>query len=351
MSREQKIRMLISALRKQVLFRISAQDIRDGRLEEARKAFRDQGTRHKSPLETSGEVDVFPTSGAPIGSEWITPVNGNIERVIIYAHGGGFVAGAATTHRGVAGDLALGANAAVMNVDYRLAPEHPFPAGMRDIQESIRWLTGTIGVPNTAISVAGESAGASICLSALIDPKIKVGGLVLMSTFLSLLPNTGEFKGSLETNRDFDYLSPESLSVFGELYGVHSKSRLHSHIPQGGGGRERGLRIEERLVVTPHDEGWECPDLRHLPNVLIQAGNSEILADDSRYLAAELDTQGVKVTLDMYPNMFHAFQLFPRFVEEAELAIDRASSFIVNCTPSHTAVPRFASQILAQRMF
>eukprot|EP00954_Amorphochlora_amoebiformis_P019700 1334257-Amorphochlora_amoeboformis.AAC.2 len=56
MSREQKIRMLISALRKQVLFRISAQDIRDGRLEEARKAFRDQGTRHKSPLETSGEV-------------------------------------------------------------------------------------------------------------------------------------------------------------------------------------------------------------------------------------------------------------------------------------------------------
>ncbi|GAB5370223.1 hypothetical protein AAMO2058_001474000 [Amorphochlora amoebiformis] len=240
MSREQKIRMLISALRKQVLFRISAQDIRDGRLEEARKAFRDQGTRHKSPLETSGEVDVFPTSGAPIGSEWITPVNGNIERVIIYAHGGGFVAGAATTHRGVAGDLALGANAAVMNVDYRLAPEHPFPAGMRDIQESIRWLTGTIGVPNTAISVAGESAGASICLSALIDPKIKVGGLVLMSTFLSLLPNTGEFKGSLETNRDFDYLSPESLSVFGELYGVHSKSSGTSlpYTPRGRRERE-----------------------------------------------------------------------------------------------------------------
>eukprot|EP00466_Bigelowiella_natans_P009025 jgi/Bigna1/133703/aug1.22_g8411 len=242
-------------------------------------------------------------------AEWILPKDEQIiESVVIYAHGGGFVAGSHHISRSIACEIALKSKCtAVLNVNYRLAPEYPFPAAPKDIFESLRYVVKRLGVEKERVVMMGDSAGASLCVSTLLKVKKRAascnedlmpGGCALLSPVFSLLPY--------------------SLEVFGLLYGLHPAGSSENESNDGD------YEAKELNYVM----GWERPDLSGFPPTLIQAGGGEVLRDDAKDFAEHAINCEVQCQLEIYEGMFHAFQLFPRFVDAGKDAVVSICTFV-----------------------
>ena len=223
--------------------------------------------------------------------------------VIVYFHGGFFAIGSAAASVGLAAGLARQARMQVVTVDYRLAPEHPYPAAPHDAMTAYRAMLDG-GQDAARVALAGESAGAGLAVVTLAA--IQSAGLpqpssaVLMSPWADLA-GTGD---SIKTKADVDPV------ITAEAVRVRARDYL--------GGADAC-----DPAVSP-----VYGSLAGLPPLLIQAGSHEVLLDDAIRLAARAACDDVAVTLDVVPGVPHVFQAFAAILDEGEAALTRAGAFL-----------------------
>jgi acetyl esterase/lipase len=240
-------------------------------------------------------------NGVP--SDWLEPDEAVPGRAILYLHGGAYVICSPSTHRGLAGRIALTSLARVLLIDYRLAPENPFPAALEDAQSGYKWLLEQ-GFSPEHIAIGGDSAGGGLSLATALflrDNQQKLpGALFLLSPWTDLT-----FSGdSIRTRAERDPL----LHINDDDWLVNIYANGH-----------------------PLDNPYISPlfgDLHNLPPTLIQVGTEEILYDDSFRFEEKARAAGVDVTLETWPGMWHVFQGFAPYVPESIKAIDKIGEFI-----------------------
>jgi acetyl esterase/lipase len=240
---------------------------------------------------------------AGVMAERHAPQRGPIRGAILYLHGGGFVSGSPRTHRGIAGRLARGVGAEVVVPDYRLAPEHPFPAALDDAAAVYRALLARTGDPSR-LAIAGDSAGGNLVFALLL--RLKEEGDPMPAAAVGLSP-FADFTGSgnsFQTNAALDPL----LHVRG------FPSVVDAYAP--------GLDVTNPLLSPIFG------DLSGLPPTLIHCGSDEILLDDAVRLHAALVASGVASELDIWERMPHVWHAFALFLPEAREAMARVVSFL-----------------------
>ncbi|WP_271201459.1 alpha/beta hydrolase [Methylopila turkensis] len=238
-----------------------------------------------------------------LAAEAHAPVGFAGSRVLLYLHGGAFVAGSPRTHRGISGRLARGVGATTITPDYRLAPEHPFPAALEDALGVYEALLES-GVAPGAIGLVGDSAGGNLVFALMLDLKRRglpqPAAAVALSPFVDLT-GSGE---SMSGNKALDpFLEPEGLPALVAAYAP-------------------GRDPRDPLVSPLYG------DLAGLPPCFVQCGGDEILRDDSVRMNAALLAAGVDATLEIWPQMPHVWQAFARFLPEGRSAIARIVAFL-----------------------
>jgi acetyl esterase/lipase len=233
--------------------------------------------------------------------------------VLLYLHGGGYGLGSIDTHRDLIARLSWAVPGEVLAIDYRLAPEHQFPAQLEDSVKAFRFLLAQ-GVAPTRIVIAGDSAGGGLALATLIY--LRDGGEPLPAAAVCLSPwvdleNTGE---SMNENERFDYISRRAVNQYAKRF-VASE------------------HLKNPLVSPLHG------NLRGLPPLLVQAGGAEALLDDARRLADCADREGVDVTLEIYEDMMHVWQLFAFLLPKGRDAIESIGRFAWRHTSGKNGAP------------
>ena len=238
-----------------------------------------------------------------VTAEWVTAEEASESRVVLYFHGGGYIIGSPRTHRAMMAHLSKAAGARVLALDYRLAPEHPFPAPVEDSVAAYRWLLGE-GYDPDRIALGGDSAGGGLTVAALVQ--IRYVGLPMAAAGVCVSPwvdmeGLGE---SMETRAEADpMVGKENLMVSAETY---------------LGGADPRAPLAAPLYA----------DLRGLPPLLIQVGDAEVLLDDSTRLAGVAREAGVEVQMDVWDDMIHVWHIFAPILPEAKQAIAEAGKFI-----------------------
>lgn len=251
----------------------------------------------------AARVETLDVSG--IASDLIAPSNAAIDCIVLYFHGGGFVFGSRKTHRRLVCDLAHAAGIKALVPDYRLAPEHPFPAAIEDALTAYRWLINDGGFESAHIAIAGDSAGGNLTL-ALVQKLREVGEPLPAAALLwspwTDLQGTGEtIKTKAETDPVF------SGSGLGPILAP-------AYLPQGN--------FDDPLVSPIH------ADLTGFPPLLIHVGTREMLLDDSLRLARRAGLSDVPVSLKVWPNMFHTWQMFAPSLPQGQESIAESGAFL-----------------------
>ncbi len=237
-----------------------------------------------------------------VPTEW-TRANHPSRGVILYCHGGGYVVGSPRAYRALAARLATLTRCDVAVIDYRLAPEHPYPAAPEDALRAYRELLSR-GIDASSIVIAGDSAGGNLALVTLL--RARDGGLPLPSAGVLLSPWTDltASGGSTRTNARLDPMLPaQRLDEAARMYAPHAALDHPDVSPLFG-------------------------DFAGFPPLSIHVGTTEILLDDSRRLAHRARQHGVPVALRTWHRMPHVFPMFADFLPEARRALDEIGEFV-----------------------
>lgn len=236
-------------------------------------------------------------------AEWVAAPGIDPERAVLYLHGGGYAIGSINTHRRLAYDISAASSARVLLIDYRLAPEHPFPAAVDDAATAWRWLLQQ-GFATDRLAIAGDSAGGGLTIATLVNLRDQKLGLpacaVAISPWIDL-----EGKGDSITTRAAQdpMVQRAGLLWMAKLY-LNNKD---PHTP---------------LAAPLH------ADLAGLPPVLVQVGTAETLLDDATRLAEKLYRAGGDVRLAVWPDMLHVFPFFAPILSEGRDGCREIGHFI-----------------------
>ena len=270
---------------------------------EARRRQIDSAARRA--IRVPREVCQKSVSANGIPADWLEPDNVIPGHAILYLHGGAYVICSPATHRGLAGKIAHASKARLLLIDYRLAPEYPFPSALDDSLAAYQWLLSKNYSPDHII-IGGDSAG---------------GGLTL-ATALALRDRHEKMPGALFL------LSPwTDLTFSGDS--IHSRAKRDPLLEF----KDHGWLVEAYANGHPLTHPYISPifaDLHGLPPTFIQVGTEEILYDDSSRLEQKAHHAGVNVTLEPWPGMWHVFQAFAPYVPESQLAINNIGNFIIS---------------------
>jgi acetyl esterase/lipase len=234
-----------------------------------------------------------------VRTETLTPANADERGAVLYIHGGAFLAGSPVTHRGLTWRLADGLGVPLYAVDYRLAPEHRFPAGLDDIVAAYRAL---LERNVTKIRVAGDSAGGNLTLALTL--KLKSLGLPLPSALVCLSPVTdlaAHFESHESNARSDAMFDARLLPLVAPIYCADPSDPLVSPL--------RG-------------------DVSGFPPTLIQCSAIELFRDDGVKMADALRAAGVVVELDVWPAVYHVWQLSADILPEGRRAIEKIIAFL-----------------------
>jgi len=247
-------------------------------------------------------VVCWPVSANGVPAEWIVPVRATVERSIMFIHGGTFFAGSIASHRPLAANIAAAARTRALIIDYRLSPEHPYPAGLEDVITAYHWLREKIAA--NEIVIASDSAGGALTLGLLIALRDK--GETMPACAVCLSPATDlTLEGETwKTNRKRDIMLEYWKMVKGlEIYLCGTDPR------------------------TPMASPFHA-DLKGLPPLLIQVGSAEMLLSDSTRFAEKARAAGVEVTLEVWERMQHEWQFIPSMLPEGKRAIAGIGRYI-----------------------
>ena len=258
------------------------------------------------PATEAATVTPVDANGVP--GEWVVVPESDPNRRLLYVHGGGYVIGSALTHRRLCEDIARAGGCAVLNLDYRLAPEHPFPAAVEDAIEGLKFVqaNGPDGEGAAeATFVAGDSAGGGLTIATLLtareqgvdQPNAAVG--ISAWTDLAI---TGE---TIQTRAGVDPLITDESMVSG--------------------------MAQTYLGDADADDPLASPlyaDYAGLPPLLLQVGDHEVLLSDTTRVTEKARAAGVDVTEEVWDEMFHVWHQFAPMLPEGQQAIERIGEFI-----------------------
>ncbi len=248
------------------------------------------------------DVRFTPAPDAPLPSEWAVSTQAAADApVLLYVHGGGFFACSPATHRSVTSGFAQGGRFRVFAPDYRLAPEHRFPAGLNDVRAAYDWLVATGRPP---VALAGDSAGGNLVLALLLS--LRDDGCPLPAAAICFSPVTdlAATGASLVGNDGRDCM----------FHGAEVSLLAGVYLPDGA---------DSRTPLASPLYGA----MAGLPPLLLLVGADEVLLDDSVRLAARAREAGVTVELEQWPVVPHAWPVMGRWLPEARRAVERARHF------------------------
>jgi monoterpene epsilon-lactone hydrolase len=286
----------------------------DSDVDEQRRLLRELLSAQPLPADvTVAEAALGGVRTAEITVDGIEP-----RHIVMYFHGGVYVLGDAFLAADLASQVGRRTSAKVISLDYRLAPEHPYPAAVDDTLTAYEALLRT-GTAASDIAFAGESAGGGLAIATLVDARDN--GLPLPAAALLMSPyvDLTLAGATMETKRGADpLLSPEAL-----------RARVTDYTA----GQDPGLGLISPLFA----------ELSGLPPLMIQAGSHEVLLDDAIRLAGVAATADVEITLEITPGVPHVFQAYHPILNEAVGALDRAGLFLsAHLTGSPTLEARTA---------
>ena len=268
-------------------------------IEEERKNLDEGGARFKVPED----VTLLPVDVDGVPGEFLVTPGASDDKVVLYLHGGGYAIGSIKSHRYLMQNISRHSGAKTLGIDYRLAPENPFPAALEDATRAYRWLLAQ-GYKPENIAIGGDSAGGGLTLATLInlrdqgDPLPAAG--VLISPWTDM---TGE-ADSVTSRADSDpMVKPDGLFSLGGQYlnGADPKTLLASPLFAGMNG---------------------------LPPLCIHVGGREILYDDAITVAKKARHVGVEVELLDEPELFHVWHAFAPMLEEGQQAVEKIGAFL-----------------------
>jgi acetyl esterase/lipase len=271
----------------------------DADVNEQRRALRELLSAQPLPADvtvTAGELGGVPT--AEITVDGIEP-----RHVVLYFHGGVYVMGDAALAADLASQVGRRTDAKVISVDYRLAPEHPYPAAVDDALAAYEALLDNGNAPSDIV-LAGESAGGALAVATLVNARDHGLPLPAAAFVMSPYADLTLAGATMETKREFDPLM--------------SLEALQARAPDYTAGQDAALGLISPVFA----------DLSGLPPLIIQAGSHEVLLDDAVRLARQAAVADIEVTLDITPQVPHVFQAYYAILDEGAAALDRAGQFL-----------------------
>jgi epsilon-lactone hydrolase len=252
----------------------------------------------------AADVKCEPVSADGVPAEWIVPPGAEPHRVLLYLHGGGYVIGSINSHRAMIARIARASRARAIAIDYRLAPEHPFPAAVEDATRAYRWLLAQGNAARNMV-IAGDSAGGGLTLAVL---------------------------ATLRTAGDPMPAAAVTISPWTDLEGTGDSMRSNA-------GRDQTVAVEDLGEMARMYLGTSDPknplasplyaDFRGFPPLLIQVGAAEGLLDDSTRVAKRAKAAGVEVQLEIWEDMVHVWQIYAKLLPAGQEAIDKIGKFIL----------------------
>ncbi len=253
------------------------------------------------------DVTVTPVDADGVPGDWVQAPGADAARRLLYLHGGGYVIGSPTSHRRLASDISRASGCSLLVIDYRMAPEDPFPAAVDDALAALRWMSanGPDGASDaTETFIAGDSAGGGLTLSTLIFARDAGDALPKAAVTISAWTDLAATGASLQTRAEADpMISADGLAGMATMYAGDS-----------------GL---DHPLVSPL-----YADLAGLPPLLMQVGDAEVLLDDTTRVAEKVAAAGGDVTTEIEPEAFHVYQYVGPTMPEAAAAIERIGAFV-----------------------
>ncbi len=271
----------------------------DADVNEQRRALRE--LLSAQPLPADVTVTAAELGGVPTAE--ITVDGIEARHVVLYFHGGVYVMGDAALAADLASQVGRRTDAKVISVDYRLAPEHPYPAAVDDALAAYEALMDNGNAPSDIV-LAGESAGGALAVATLVNARDHELPLPAAAFVMSPYADLTLAGTTMETKSEVDPLM--------------SREALQPRVADYTAGQDAALGLISPIFA----------DLSGLPPLIIQAGSHEVLLDDAVRLARQAATADVEVTLDVTPRVPHVFQAYHPILDEAVAALDRAGQFL-----------------------
>ena len=256
----------------------------------------------KFPLTPEFTFNRVNAGGVP--AAWVEAPGIDPGRAILYLHGGGYVIGSIDTHRELAGRLSQAATGRVLIIDYRLAPEHPYPAAVEDAAAAYRWLLAEGGATPARTVIAGDSAGGGLTVATMLA--LREMGDPLPAAGVCLSP----------------WVDMEGIGD-----SMTAKAGVDPMVRHEGLVRMAGLYLDGADPRTPLAAPLYA-DLSGLPPLLIQVGTAETLLDDATRLSERAKAAGVEVTLESWDDMIHVWHLFAPLLPEGQQAVERVGKYV-----------------------
>jgi acetyl esterase/lipase len=249
------------------------------------------------------DVVITPVTMAGVPAEWSSTEGAADDAAVLYLHGGGYFIGSLASHRHVASELGRAAGARALAIDYRLAPEHPFPAALDDAVAAYEAMLAD-GLRPERIALAGDSAGGGLAIATLVALRDRGTPLPACAFCISPLVDLAATGGSMETQRARDPMIARE--------GVLGAAAMYLN----------GVDPRTPLASPMH------ADLSGLPPLLIHVGSAETLLDDAVRLAGVAGAADVRVTLEVHPGMIHVWHFFHPALAAGRRALGDGGSFI-----------------------
>jgi epsilon-lactone hydrolase len=253
---------------------------------------------------TTAPVTCERVSAGGVDGEWMSPADAPEDKAILYFHGGGFRIGSVSSHRDLIARIALASGCRVLAINYRLAPEHRFPAALDDAIAAHRWMLDC-GLTSANIVFAGDSAGGNLVLAAMLALRERALPLPVSAVLMSPWTDLAATGASYISRAEADPIHQRAMIL------ALAKNYL------GGQGDPYDPLVSPLYA-----------DLAGLPPLLIQVGDRETVLDDSVMLADMARAAGIDVNLEVWDGMIHVFQMFGAELPEARQAIASIAGFL-----------------------
>jgi epsilon-lactone hydrolase len=258
-------------------------------------------------FSATGTATVQPVDAAGVPCMWVTAPNARDDKVIAYFHGGGFQVGSLASHRELMADLSAAAQVRVLGIDYRMTPEHRYPAPLEDGLTVMAWLQ-TQGLAGADLALAGDSAGGGLALATLLamgeQHRPRPAAAFVMSAWTDMTASGTSY----ETHAGTDPIHQRPM-----MQALARNYLGRAHDPADP--------FASPLLAQPTQLG-------QLPPVLLQVGERETLLSDSQDFAQRVRAAGGQADCQVWPGMIHVFQQFPRELAQAREAMAQAGAFL-----------------------